>query len=653
MNRSVFIALSTALMLAILVLPIASLEGSTSKMEVGISLHSFSATDAQFAKDSGAQWIRIDVDSNFKQAVANAKNESLKVLGILGSWMFAKNTTFKQDQWTQAVTDYVSNNTNVDAWEIWNEPANKAYPLMTNNANNNLTQTVQNYYWMVKTSSSIIRQYTPSAKIVLLGGMQIYADSNQIQVDKEFAGQLAQTNVSLYGDAISIHAYNWNQNIQTVLNQYSQNLNYYKSLFNNMPVWVTETGQPTEYSGEIGQATYLTTAFQFFNDKVSNVFWYSLYDNPDEVNLNPSQHFGLVSSTGATRKSYSSMQQFITDQNATPQPTTTSNPTTQSPKTTGIDTPTPLPTTIISPSTITRSTSYKANMYLANNYNPKLHLIAETNISQKYWLVSDNLLASHALKNYNQTISNDIDSKLKSIAAKYNIPTDLNGLPKSYKHEALIGDILSEPFRNSSQENGTLLVNGTNYSIVTEIDDFAIIEDWQKYSDLLALRGISLCNQKTPEATALAKDYFYLMMNSWDENGFADRAYTDPNSTSYHVYQTYKLGLALILSNDLKIVNSSVNNKISSIITLCQNQDGGVITGYELRNGSIERSQFATTNTETTAILSLADVQDNYIDNNNNANWWIVVAIVVIGVVCASSAILWKHRSLTRFPSSS
>jgi hypothetical protein len=216
-----------------------------------------------------------------------------------------------------------------------------------------------------------------------------------------------------------------------------------------------------------------------------------------------------------------------------------------------------------------------------------------------------------------------------------------------YKHEVLIGDVLSQPFRNSFQENGTPLLNDANYSIVTEIDNFKIIEDWQSYADLLALRGISLFNQNTSETIALAKDYYNLMMRAmWDENGFADKAYSDQNSTSYHIYQTYKLGLALILSNDLKIINSSVNNKISSIIKLCQNQDGGVITGYELHNGSIERSQFAATNTETTAIVSLADVQDNYIANNNNANWWIAAAIVVIGVACATSAILWKHRSL-------
>jgi hypothetical protein len=155
-----------------------------------------------------------------------------------------------------------------------------------------------------------------------------------------------------------------------------------------------------------------------------------------------------------------------------------------------------LPFILLQPSlTEVATISTQANMFLERHYNSTLRLIAETNTSQKYWLVSDNLLASYALKNYNQAISQEINDTLKSYAIEHNLPTDPNGLPIAYKHEALIGDILDHPFRNSSQENGTLLLSGTNYSIVTEIDNFTIIADWKSYADLVALRGISLVNQ--------------------------------------------------------------------------------------------------------------------------------------------------------------
>jgi len=115
----------------------------------GISLHSLSQNDAQLTVNSEAKWIRIDVDSNFKNAVAIAHSNGLKVLGILGSWMFGKATTFSTEDWIGNVTYYISQNPKVDAWEIWNEPTLTDYPLMTANASGNIQQTAQNYYWMV------------------------------------------------------------------------------------------------------------------------------------------------------------------------------------------------------------------------------------------------------------------------------------------------------------------------------------------------------------------------------------------------------------------------------------------------------------------------------------------------------------------------
>jgi hypothetical protein len=282
--------------------------------------------------------------------------------------------------------------------------------------------------------------------------------------------------------------------------------------------------------------------------------------------------------------------------------------------------------------------SQKANTYLANKYNPTLHLIAETNTSEKYWLVSDNLLASYALKSYNLTISNAIIEKLTFLADQYNLPVDSKGLPISYKHEALIGDILVDSLRNSSQENGYILIEKENYTILTEVNNFSIIDDWKSYADLVALRGISLTNQNYSESIALAKYWYNFMLdNMWDGNGFADKAYSDPNSKSYHIYQTYKLGLALTLAKELKITNSSLENTIARVVNLCQNPDGGVITGYEVLNGSITPSKTATTNTETTAIIALANIQENYATEEPSVDYlmWVLVVSVVACLIGA------------------
>jgi len=157
-----------------------------------------------------------------------------------------------------------------------------------------------------------------------MGGLQLYSHPdpntglNQYLIDEQFAQNLSQTNITSYGDAISVHAYPWGESQQTYEQAYTNSLQYYKSLFPSSSFWVTETGKPTEENGVNGQALYLTNALQFFQGKVSNVFWYSLHDNFDEVNRrdinnNPiPQHFGLIGDNGIARSAYSKMQNYIT-----------------------------------------------------------------------------------------------------------------------------------------------------------------------------------------------------------------------------------------------------------------------------------------------------------------------------------------------------
>jgi hypothetical protein len=251
---------------------------------IGISVHSLSMNEAQLVNESGACWIRVDASDDFEIAVTNAKAYNLKVLGILDSWMFNQTTTFTLEEWRDAVTHYVSRySNNVDAWEIWNEPANPAQPL-----------SVERYYSMVQTASPIIRQYDPSAKIVLFGGLQLWSDGDvNLALDKEFARQLAAMNIEQYGDAISVHAYPWMEHVESWLwEKYDESLAYYRGLYASskpLEIWVTETGHPIEFGGEDGQAQYMHDALQYFQGKVTRLFWYSLLDNAADQ-----KSFGLI-----------------------------------------------------------------------------------------------------------------------------------------------------------------------------------------------------------------------------------------------------------------------------------------------------------------------------------------------------------------------
>ena len=279
---------------------------------VGISTHSLSANEAQLVNQSGARWIRVDAGDDFSTAVTNAKAYNLKVLGILDSWMFNGSTNFTLPEWHDAVTHYVSNYSNVDAWEIWNEPTNPTYPLLNLNPSSpeNMSQIVDFYFNMTKIASPIIRQYDPSATIVLFGGLNLYSGGDpNLALDKEFARQLAAANITQYGDAISVHAYPWmNQTETWVWGNYTASLAYYRQLFTNksLEIWVTETGQTIESGGEQGQAQYMTDALGYFQGKVTQLFWYSLSDNAADQ-----KSFGLIGNE-TPRPAYYVLQKQLT-----------------------------------------------------------------------------------------------------------------------------------------------------------------------------------------------------------------------------------------------------------------------------------------------------------------------------------------------------
>ena len=277
---------------------------------VGISLHSLTTDEAQLVKESGAGWIRIDCFEGFDTALENATTHDLKVLAILDSWMFNKSSNFTLEAWRLNVTHYVSQYADyVDAWEIWNEPANPAVNRTLLNATlpENMNQIVQFYFSMVQTASPIIRQYDPTAKIVLFGGLNLFSGGDpHLELDKNFSKQLATLNIEQYGDVLSVHAYPWMDRPQpSIWKNYTDSLEYYKELYPSLEIWVTETGHYMhaciDVEGEGGQARYLVEALQYFNGKVAKLFWYSLQDNEEEITIG--KHFGLIVN-GIPRQAY-------------------------------------------------------------------------------------------------------------------------------------------------------------------------------------------------------------------------------------------------------------------------------------------------------------------------------------------------------------
>lgn len=277
----------------------------------GICVHSLSAQEAQIVRESGAGWVRVDVSPNFGDAARNAKAQNLRVLGILGSWMFNQSVVFTLEEWRANVTWYVSEYADfTDAWEIWNEPASLMYPVLGLNVSHpeNLTTVAEFYFLMAQTAYPIIRQHDPSAKIVLLGGLNLWSGGAiNLDLDMQFARQLVGMGILQYGNAISVHAYPWAEQVAPdVWEKYGDSLAYYRGLFpqnSSMEVWATETGHPVDFSGEDAQAQYMSGALEYFEGKVTRVFWYSLLDYSAD-----GHSFGLVAN-GTMRPAYHVLQE--------------------------------------------------------------------------------------------------------------------------------------------------------------------------------------------------------------------------------------------------------------------------------------------------------------------------------------------------------
>ena len=184
-------------------------------------------------------------------------------------------------------------------------------------------------------------------------------------------------------------------------------------------------------------------------------------------------------------------------------------------------------------------------------FNQSLGLCREApNVAANtYWLVSDNLWAWKALSMANESgLSNaaeaeatadKIKAKLAELAHNYNLPTDSNGLPKSYAHETVIGDVAPPPYRT---ETNCALYNG-DYVLNTTMHNGTVMNDWDQYADLLLYAALS-CHWQGNDSGALG--YYNNATKMWNETskGVQDQAF---NGT----YDTYKLALLLYTSKVL------------------------------------------------------------------------------------------------------
>jgi hypothetical protein len=257
--------------------------------------------------------------------------------------------------------------------------------------------------------------------------------------------------------------------------------------------------------------------------------------------------------------------------------------------------------------------------FLISQFNSQLSLCREAPhvAPDTYWLVSDNLWAYKALEMANRTdISSLIRAQLIQLAEVYNLPRDVEGLPISYAHEAVLGRTVSTPFRTWNIYD---LVSDT-YVIKSVVANGTVMADWDEYADLLLYASLSSYwrGNKT-----VALKYFNKAQEMWDGKGLYDMF-----TKTHQIYEVYKPALLLYTS---KVLGVELPFKRGLLERIQKQQDpstGGIIVLYRL-----DGTPIGDVNTETTSIVIIAiltpppvitatiDIDPDTLNLKSNGEW--------------------------------
>jgi putative glycosyl hydrolase len=270
--------------------------------------------------NAGGGWVRTDIGVGVYRAMfqnstqcsgttqlcdAN-KLSGFKVLGIIDHVTvrdavllpcgFAPGALSEQrftlDDWKQLVS-CVSTlfRGKISAYEIWNEPTVCSSGGLCFQGGYQ-DGTTLHYFEMLKSAFEIIKRNNASAIVVGLGGVQAYVGGAEgkalLEHDERFSAEVAKLGGRKFVDAISVHAYGWDECSDLIWNSYRTTTAFYHRLWNR-PIWITETGQRAGKT--CSQARYRNEAFSTFSPNVvDKTFWFALRDTADGA-------FGLAGRT--------------------------------------------------------------------------------------------------------------------------------------------------------------------------------------------------------------------------------------------------------------------------------------------------------------------------------------------------------------------
>jgi len=239
-----------------------------------------------------------------------------------------------------------------------------------------------------------------------------------------------------------------------------------------------------------------------------------------------------------------------------------------------------------------------ATDYIKNRYDTRIGLVSEsedtgsnvpdgTPCYRTFWVYSDNLWASYALKPFYPQIAENISRTIEPYI-------DLYG--NSQLFEVVLGLKIPALIHAKSNINvATHTIDGLNYTVWTDRhgpEDGGIFYDADEYADLAFY--LSLNYYLEGKLTA-SEELFRIGERMWRDYGFLDKA---ANQTG--LFQNYKLGLYLFTVKATGF-DSKIYDSVEEVAWSYQKENGG-IAAQSFLNGTI----YGTANVETTSALLLA-----------------------------------------------
>lgn len=239
----------------------------------------------------------------------------------------------------------------------------------------------------------------------------------------------------------------------------------------------------------------------------------------------------------------------------------------------------------------------KAASYIENRYDARVGFVSEsedagsnvpdgTPCYRTFWVYSDNLWASEALKPFQPQMADNISEAVD----RY-----INECGNSQLFEVVLGSEISTTIHaKQNVKVDSFNFDGKNYTVWADRhkpEDGGVFYDADQYADLCFYLAL---NYRLERDTMTSEKWFRTGESFWDGQGFLDKA---ANATGR--FQNYKLGLHLFTTKATGF-SSSIYDAVEKAAWSRQEENGGIACQSYL-NGTV----YGTANVETTTILLL------------------------------------------------